>query len=262
MRCLVAIPILVSLLLPPAAIATSSREFKAPYQRVLDATRTAIEARGCVAYVGDQTFSFLTGSVWGRAQLEKEPGDLARVSVAYDAPKKKGRELEDIILSDIADVIEGKALRIDEKLRTKSCHDRDKFAQRRAAAAAESQPPASASIRASIGAVKSGIMAACASYGFAVSSETEHEITVFKDVSAANFLSIILFGNAAPRSARVSIQFMLGSAGDLTRVDTAADAVIENAYGQTSRIVVTDRPEIKGNVQNILNQVKAKLEQQ
>jgi hypothetical protein len=247
------------------ALASTVRTFNAPAARVAEAAKKSIEARGLITASSDGglTLDFASGQTWGRLSITPET-DGATVSIISNEVtsawgKKKGPD--NSLMEGISADLAGKEIKADEKQRWKA---REMEHERARIAATPYVPagPANILVRADRETVKSAIITECAAKGFAISGETEHAVTVFKDADAGfNFVGRVLFGNATVRAYRANIQFMLSTEGGDTRVTTAADILAQNGYGAFSRQVVTEDPQAKSILQSVLDGVKARVEQ-
>jgi hypothetical protein len=259
--------IISSLLLavPHLALASTVRTFNSPAARVAEAAKKSIEARGLVTASsnGGFTLDFASGQTWGRLSITSDAGGATVSIISNEVTsawgKKKGPD--NAIMEGITADLAGKEIRADEKQRWKA---REMEHERALIAASSYVPagPANILVRADRETVKSALITECAAKGFAISGETEHAITVFKDADAGfNFIGRVLFGNATVRAYRANIQFMLSTEDGFTRVTTAVDILAQNGYGAVSRQVVTEDPQAKSILQSVLNSVKARVEQ-
>jgi hypothetical protein len=247
-----------------AAYATTVRTFNAPPERVAQAAKKSIEARGLITSTSDNglTLDFASGETWGRVTVTADRGGAAVAIISNKVTSAWGRKKspDEALLEGIAADLAGKEIKGDDKQRWKA---REMERERVRVASAPYVPPGPATvlIRADRETVKSALIAECSAKGFAISAETEHAITVFKDADAGfNLVGRVLFGNGTVRAYRANIQFMLSTEGNGTRVTTAADILAQNGYGATAREVVTDDPQAKAVLQSVLDGVKTRIE--
>jgi hypothetical protein len=257
----------VLVLIPTALSASAIRAFHATADRTAEAATKSINACGIITATSDggRTIEFAVGESWGRLAVTEKDGIAAVDIVSNSVHTWSGDHRPDkAILERIAADLAGKPINIDQKSRDKAIGMERKRAEIRNAPYVPPAPagPATVIVPADRETVKSALIAECAAKGFAISGETEHAITVFKDADAGfNFVGRVLFGNAAVRAYRANIQFMLSSENGGTRVMAAAEVLAQNGYGGIGRQVVTEDPQAKAVLQSVLDGAKARIEQ-
>src|SRR5579864_1787191 len=219
-----------------ANASTIQQTFNGSPSRIAEAAKKSIESRGLVtgSSNGGLSLDFASGETWGRINiLPAESGAMVSITTneIKNAWGKNKKSPDAALMQGIADDLEGKEIRGDDKQRWKA-REMEHERTRVFGAAYAAPGPATVLVHSDRENVKSALVAECASKGFTISGETEHAVTVFKDADAGfNFVGRLLFGNNVVRAYRANIQFVLSGENGGTRVTTTAEVLAQNGYG-------------------------------
>lgn len=230
-----------------------SKEFEASPDRVFEAAVKAVKANGVISHQDARAHSIEFVFAGTECHLEIEAsGKNAFVRIVRSGgeflEEKDGR-----IFAAIADDLAGRPIKPNADAGESSSTAADKNRNR-------SLPSASSRIKGTKEQVAAALIATCSANGFAIASDTEHQITFFKDFDARNVFAYILFGNYSPRAYRIGLQFMISADGDSVQVNTAAEEYVQNGFGGTVRYVITEDPRVKADLQKLLDQVRQRVE--
>jgi len=243
--------LLLLLVLVVCVVVTSSartKEFEASPDRVFDAAVKAVSANGVISHQDARTHSieFVIGGSQCHLGIEAN-GKNAVVQIIRSGGEFL-MEKDARVFAAIADDLAGRSIKA-RKDTGEGTADQNR-----------SVPFAATKIEGTKEQVTAALIATCSANGFAIASDTEHQITFFKDFDARNVVAYLLFGNYSPRAYRINLQFMLSAEGDFVQVNTAADQYVQNGFGGTVRYVITDDPKVKADLQKLLDQVRHRVE--
>jgi len=264
------------------AVEVSSAEariFNSPCDKVFAAARASIQARGSIVAENQEKglLQFVVAPSEGVLGLTpvsnscsadvsmQEPSRMHDAMFGrHGAPAKQ-------ILDRIEAALKGKEIKADERLQRKSAELAGKIeadashgapgANLRASGAA---PAASIVIRGTREAVASTLVRGCASRGWAIASETEHQITITRndpaDQNWAWLVSTLLIGDRTTQRYRTNVQFILAVDGPNVSVGTAAEVVTQDGYGRTNSFNVTNDARVVQILQSLLDGLKTTIE--
>ena len=246
------------------ALASTSNKFSESPTRVASAAKKSIEANGIITSQDDAGtgFFFAAAKTWGHVSVTPTEGGTVVEITTGDG---HGRGSEKAIMNGIAADLAGREVKVNKKWIDQA----QKMERRRASLASaqqQQQPsgPATILISADRESVKSALLSECASRGFIVTGESDHQITVAKESAAPlNLLgSILVNPNATIKKYRANIQFLLTGENAAIRVTPMAELIAVDGYGRAASQMVTGDPQVRSALQFILDAAKARLEQQ
>jgi hypothetical protein len=252
------------------AVAESSRHFDAPPERVTLAVRNSIAANGKLVYEDEEfhILSFEFANADGRVKIVPDATGT-RVEVTANPWGGRKGPIENKILNGIADDLAGREVQVDkheQEKRHKAEEKRDRQRARQQAIAEASGPVAapSAAIRGTLDSVKSALIQQLSSSGYAITGESEHQITVSRigtpEQNLAWLASKVLVGNYTAQAYRANVQFIISSSGDAVNVHALAEVLVQNGYGAITRFDVTNNPQAANPIQQMLDVVKTRVE--
>jgi hypothetical protein len=253
--------LILILLTSAVASAEVTEHVSAQPDAVRSAAIKAIEARAVPSLIGDDHVSFACKKSYGSVRFARDGGGSKVTVEVFGHDEKEERA----IMQGIVDALSGKEPREDATARAKAQKAVEKWNRAEARAQASlAVSPASARVHGSVEAVKSALVSECAARGFAITSETEHQITVSRIVSASQdagwMLSKILVGNYTAEAFRANAQFTLALDGNEVIASTVSEVLVQNGYGAVTRVDVSNNREAVTALQQILDSVKTKVE--
>ncbi len=249
------VTIAVLVLYTQLLMASSSRNFPDPADKVFAACVASANARGYVVSSDEKAgvINFYTNVAPGTITVSgSEKGTTVTVEVKGNV--KWLTDFEGPILSGAEKFLKGKSLKTYGLLRSHAIE-----------AASRQQysfsSPASVVIHSDVKRVKGALISQLAQKGFAVSGETDSTINLFRDVSADRPLAgFLLFGNSLPSAYRYILQFIFVQEADNVRVLTATRMITQNGYGGTVQSDLNSDPDSQAVMQTLLNQIKSGIE--